>query len=1114
MITFGRWQDGERFYIEAVFGPSETVDTTIVVSYKDEDGTALHAALNVTQVSGDSVIGWIPVPAEVDSLTVGSGADGASYDISDFNEFSPALDYALDNYNYNSFDDLMSNDGLAGLDGIDAGVEDQVMDSGIESGLEPFAAQWLEPLTTQYGDVDGWDKTKSETYLDYRNKRVLVDQEQQYAVNKVTSLISTGVAIDRDEEVGLSIDNQLSSIYNVDSVGQVLSNEDKKAMLDKPDLSAAFQVFLSEDKKNQLVYLTDGVSAVFEEYPVASTITVSTEGGKYFNSLELTPSTFPLKYKDVLVGSYDKVTGHGIYSESGLISTGHSLPHDDMTYTSSVVTDSIIDAPKSALTSLSRVAKFKSVISGTVRSGGATVNIGSMIAFNNGQKKTGTVTLTGGTPVVFLWNNPSDSIVEDILSALDVLETPIPYYADFPDNFTITNENFTAPNGVFDPIGSVAAYPTFHNSTFTVAPRIFSSLDDQMTYPGVNNRYNGVNNWTPFEDCKNIERVENQGTLGKNCVMLFSSYLPDFAAYPTFSEDCAPVVVDGWVAGPSNLHPLNITAADVANLPPFPTSKVTYWKTPYNVNIELTSLEFADIVFPSRPNDAPLIHYYDRLPELTTTDTRKSYIYGWRAFGTALPTTVTDAAFPVATTNLKGITEPLPTCAILSKTDIHTVVDGTFDSGKERVFDILNDDRNDLLAPTCHEGVKVVRDYYSRVSGQVGYETYGERPNENTRDHLLNVQQMPNTVEEVHGYMCNLYEATVFYSSSTGVFPPISTSVRILNDYLTETFKDARLRSSTIATPPINAPVVESDNFLVGTFYGVGVDSLMDIRIYGLPTTITSSKNYMTSTFKNAFSFEDDEYHVNARDVHIRALHNVGTSSAEIHHERGAIAIDGRSFRAFDPATPYDKKGLIPTGVVTMSQEPLTGSSSFWMKDTYLNAAFDPRESITLLAPAPSGDAANPFLGTLSMNGGMLNYFHEFDTFMRDPYTDIRAAFIPGPETREFFNKVFVEHINLNFDFRGGKPFYKEMSVGNVDVFNNAHNATIDPLITSTDDFSKFNDHDFMVDNFTYIRPIPYDSDLDSYSSNYSYPPRDNEFIEDMKHHPEQWRFSYRLPLT
>lgn len=1194
MITFGRWQDGERFYIEVIFGPSETVDTTIVVSYKDEDGTALHAALNVTQVTGDSVIGWIPVPAEVDSLTVGSGADGASYDISDFNEFSPALDYTLDDYNYNAFDDLMSNDGLAGLDGmdgLDAGVEDQVMDSGIESGIDPFAAQWLEPLTTQYGDVDGWDKNNPSS--------------QQYSAKTDLTYFMTGVAIDRDESFGYTIVNQLSSTYKVDNVGHVLTDSEKSAMLDKPDLSAAFMVFLSEDKKNQLVYLTDGVSAVFEEYPVSSTITVSSiykNGDEFYGGGQRIES-YPLTYKDLLVGSY-KVPLNINNSDSGVV-TGHGLPKKDLTYNSSIITDSVIDAPKNSLTSLSTLVTGKSVVSGITRSDAGTINIGSMVAYHNGAKRMGTFSLAGGKPIVFLWSNNNVN-VDSILSQLDELSTPLPN----PVSCTILNENFTAPNGVFSAPSAVDNFPTFHGSTFKVAPRVFDTLDGQLTFPGVRDVGRG---WNPFRDCPNITRIENQGTLGAQCVIVSSASLAyvetdgvfsddgaiSFAAYPTFSDDCHPVVVDGWIAGPiAGTDDINNTLVlnSVDGLPPFPADKVVYWETPYNIDLVIERNNMGSLVFPTLPQDAPsLIHCINRLPQITLTDTNGVMLYGHRTFGFALPDTVTEANFPVAGTMIDGRYDTYElVCQIMTKTESKRVNDGVFIGGADVTPDeVLTDDRDDLLAPDAPSGLKVVRDYYSRIYGLTGYMVFKNgRDFTNDTNHDLVVPAMPNSVEEVYGYCNNLYEGVTIHTSPL-VIPPLGSSVREVGQYLFGTFHKANIYNS-VTMSEINSPIENFESFMNQSFRSSFIDNAARITINGLPSSTVTVGDYMYATFAFAQSpkagvprrdeflneserraYEasiSDQFSVTPNDViyfksvidsvisypgdidrlaidttsHISQGKDISYIPYDI-GEEPLTRIPGQSISfgsgwIFDAVYEYEggqriyfnKAPVIGSHVIQINQNTLSASASSWCDATYINSQFDPREYTRLLVAAPPS-VTSAFIDSLNVSVEKVPYLNstvessevtgeEMETvYMENGWsyeriktryvteTSVTAEFSPSPTTPDFFDAVFLDYLP-DFDFRGFYPFgYGYLrTIGDYGAFaertntertggvSNIANAEKGLRESTADTIPNWGVDQFRFD-FTYRRDHTYS---------------DKELIDYLLQHPEQWRFSYHLPLT
>lgn len=147
-----------------------------------------------------------------------------------------------------------------------------------------------------------------------------------------------------------------------------------------------------------------------------------------------------------------------------------------------------------------------------------------------------------------------DDLVSSFLSNIDTLIDPLPECFRLLDNaeIAINNPDFKAPKGIFDNADSM---PTFKGSTFRVAPRIFSdaAMKEMMIFPpryDSSRRDNEI--YAPFKDCKNIERIENQGEFSDRLVYLgpcdFTLYdkdgFGDLSGYPTGG---APVQVNSYV---------------------------------------------------------------------------------------------------------------------------------------------------------------------------------------------------------------------------------------------------------------------------------------------------------------------------------------------------------------------------------------------------------------------------------------------------------------------------------------------------------------------------------------------------------------------------------------
>ena len=147
-----------------------------------------------------------------------------------------------------------------------------------------------------------------------------------------------------------------------------------------------------------------------------------------------------------------------------------------------------------------------------------------------------------------------DDLVSSFLSNIDTLIDPLPECFRLTDTaeIAIKNPDFKAPKGIFDNADSM---PTFKGSTFKVAPRIFSeaAMKEIMIFPpryDSSRRDNEI--YAPFKDCKNLERIENQGEFSDRLVYLgpcdFTLYdkdgFGDLSGYPTGG---APAQVNSYV---------------------------------------------------------------------------------------------------------------------------------------------------------------------------------------------------------------------------------------------------------------------------------------------------------------------------------------------------------------------------------------------------------------------------------------------------------------------------------------------------------------------------------------------------------------------------------------
>lgn len=147
-----------------------------------------------------------------------------------------------------------------------------------------------------------------------------------------------------------------------------------------------------------------------------------------------------------------------------------------------------------------------------------------------------------------------DDLVSRFLSNIDTLIDPLPECFRLLDNaeIAIDNPDFKAPKGILDNADSM---PTFKGSTFKVAPRIFSeaAMKEMMVFPpryDSSRRDNEI--YAPFKECKNLERIENQGEFSDRLVYLgpcdFTLYdkdgFGDLSGYPTGG---APAQVNSYV---------------------------------------------------------------------------------------------------------------------------------------------------------------------------------------------------------------------------------------------------------------------------------------------------------------------------------------------------------------------------------------------------------------------------------------------------------------------------------------------------------------------------------------------------------------------------------------
>lgn len=765
--------------------------------------------------------------------------------------------------------------------------------------------------------------------------------------------------------------------------------------------------------------------------------------------------TVPLVYNDVLIGSaeiptvvnYDLNVAHSMLKHHNNL-TMHSrdlLGNDyDGRRTNFGITDIINDG---SFISEDTVFQTQRVLVHGVANGG-TINInadsGIAYIYTNGTltnvKDGGTVTTTKGNKVMVLLVMKKDNYYDPLydpkslssfLSALDELSTPIPCDNSIR-NIRIISPDFVAPKGVIEPLENVGYNVTFAGSTFKVAPMVFSTLDMFTQFPP-------TEQWSPFAGCDNLEAITCQGKIGESTIILKSAVLAleksdgswDFSGYPSAS-DCKPLVVDRYVEfGIKNGEKVKIeNLRSTADLPSFNGSEVVYWDTPWNVDFSCNDSDLVNLVLPVVPQESPKCKYVNfELPIINSID--KAFpidiLFGARLFGVELPESVEEANFPLSYSD-RYDRDRTRTNRVAANRSV--IMSSATNVPERNVRDILSDPEGHLLSPIAPKDLKVANNYYSMSDHETRIDN---KPLEILSDltvtnpsiifsnkslKYIQIPRLPEGVEEVNGYCESLYGSVIFSHIITDGkpminIPPLPTSVKIVNNYLYETFKFTQSDFK-------NEQQVTTDDF----WYFISIGS------------------YNSSEYDDDFVRQEAVHSVEAS----RVVPYYNSKVSEMYKIRLKDVISSSTLKPFN--VPY-----LPSNFINVEESTITAYTNNWMFNTYNSSVVDPRNRGNLHTLPKGINHINPFEGTLSVSprvehGEIYDSLSEYGVLIRTYFSPINEQLFRRWELSS------IEWDSMNF---GGSSTVisnqlNSVFYGSPNEFNNKYNASIQPSVPPTND--------------------------------------------------------------
>lgn len=339
-------------------------------------------------------------------------------------------------------------------------------------------------------------------------------------------------------------------------------------------------------------------------------------------------------------------------------------------------------------------------------------------------------------------------------------------------NMQIMSEDFTAPNGIFQDIDS---YPTFHNSTFKIGPRIWESLDQAVVFPQqrfVNNYY-----YDPFNNCPNLEKIEYQGDFGDMIERI------DPANF-TFTDENG---YDNPSAHPSGGAPKyinnyckvkNYNPGLGYNFPNFDTSRLVFAEKPFIIEKLSIGYSYGQVQFPIGGLDFRgannLEHLTLTIPEVQISDQvyDDQYMFGMKLLGidgiNDNIVSVSGDTYSLRSrqngTAEEGITpDRLEAGYILTPRFVKTEISFNYGQALETYY---TDPFEPLLAPNTPTGTQLIsiEDYYKRYLDGEKRVVMVHETSDGTH-HGFDIPRLPEGVVQTTSYLENAYRAMAFGSN-------------------------------------------------------------------------------------------------------------------------------------------------------------------------------------------------------------------------------------------------------------------------------------------------------------------------------------------------------------
>lgn len=442
---------------------------------------------------------------------------------------------------------------------------------------------------------------------------------------------------------------------------------------------------------------------------------------------------------------------------------------------------------------------------------------------------------------IYINENNSNNLGK-MLSKVDLMDGTLPEINNmsYPNStpIIIENENFINNGGLFDYFNMSQSYYgfTFKGSTFKTAPRIFKHIDWYNMFPwedasGINFSKNDC--WRPFQNCKNIEKIEYQGDFSDDievigaCDFTYkdSEGIEHIDAYPQGGK---PRILSNYV----NMETYTIGLS--GEFPKIDTSLLTFCFNPVNIKqIDSTASSTGEIpeVIGIDINDSPrlkILKLY--IPKIIISDDLP-FMYGAKILGY-------DFNFP-------SLNEIIGDTLTIKKSEEYRIIEQTQETaGNNRIIgypiftpqfvsSFVNSNwgaslknkygsNEPLLVPTLKTNtLKTVNNYYS-----VEY----IRNYNNSKKPLLTSQ----------GYIRGTAHGPFFVPTDDNLtsftIPPLPSSIEVVNGYCENLFE-----GSFFCT---NYPIDFNNTIVEATFHAT---------IPPLPENIKVTKNYLYRTFAETF---------------------------------------------------------------------------------------------------------------------------------------------------------------------------------------------------------------------------------------------------------------------